>query len=82
MRRSLSALLIVAATAGCAAHEDPPAARAPQAAAVETKGETPQIAGMPAPVAVAGAAGIGVGLGVLLLAGLGAVAAAGFMSGG
>lgn len=80
MRRSLSALLIVAATAGCAAHEDPHATRPPQAATAETKGETPRIAGMPAPVAVAGAVGIGIGLGALLLAGMTAVGLASIMS--
>jgi hypothetical protein len=81
MRRSLSALLIVALAAGCAAHEDPHATRPPQAETAGAKDETPRIAGLPAPVAVAGAVGIGVGLGALLLAGLSAVAAASLMSG-
>ena len=82
MRRSLSALLIVALAAGCAEHEDPPATRPPQAETAGARDETPRIAGLPAPVAVAGAVGIGVGLGALLLAGLSAVAAASLMSGG
>jgi hypothetical protein len=82
MRRSLSALLIFALAAGCAAHEDPHATRPPQAETAGAKDEAPKIAGVPAPVAVAGAVGIGIGLGALLLAGLSAVAAASLMSGG
>lgn len=82
MRRSLSAVLIVALAAGCAAHEDPHATRPPQAETAGARDETPRIAGLPAPVAVAGAVGIGIGLGALLLAGMTAVAAASLMSGG
>lgn len=80
MRRSLSALLIVAAAAGCAAHEDPHATRPPQAETAAAKDEMPKIAGLPAPVAVAGAVGIGLGLGALLLAGVTAVGLASIMS--
>lgn len=79
MRRSLSALLIVAA-AGCAVHEDPHAIRPPQAETAAAKDEMPKIAGLPAPVAVAGAVGIGLGLGALLLAGVTAVGLASIMS--
>jgi hypothetical protein len=80
MRRSLSALLIFALAAGCVAHEDPHAARPPQAETAGAKDETPKIAGLPAPVAVAGAVGIGIGLGALLLAGMTAVGLASVMS--
>lgn len=49
MRRSLSALLIVAAAAGCAAHEDPHATRPPQAETAAAKDEMPRSPDCPRP---------------------------------